>query len=288
MDNVNDILQYLVNPTHPVSIALIGAGATGCEVARHLARMNGSLIELGHPGFHVTASDPDVIGSENIFRQPYTKNEIGMNKAVQLITRINRSFGTQWKTEYINWDNALIPRSGISRIDRSYGFNVLITCVDNVEIRQKISHIFKHTSGVSGRHNESMLWMDFGNGYDFGQVVLSDFLFEKHNQFYKPRKYANVIDIYPDAMDLPEEVSCSLAVSLGRQDLFINSLVADLGMRLLWSIFRRALIPYNSIFINLKTNEFLFKTIECDSKKAKKEYQVLLKKYDMEHLMLGQ
>ena len=46
--------QYLLNPYHPVTVFVIGAGGTGSQVVTGLARMGMALQALGHPGLHVT------------------------------------------------------------------------------------------------------------------------------------------------------------------------------------------------------------------------------------------
>ena len=47
--------------------------------------------------------------------------------------------------------------------------------------------------------------------------------------------------------------SCSLAEALNKQDLFINSTLAQLGCALLWKLFRERFIEYRGVFLNLET-----------------------------------
>lgn len=42
--------RYLLNPRHPVTVFVIGAGGTGSQVITNLARMSMALQALGHPG----------------------------------------------------------------------------------------------------------------------------------------------------------------------------------------------------------------------------------------------
>ena len=46
--------------------------------------------------------------------------------------------------------------------------------------------------------------------------------------------------------------SCSLAEALAKQDLFINSSLANLGASLLWQLFREGMIFNRGFFLNLK------------------------------------
>lgn len=84
--------RYLLNPYHPVTIFVIGAGGTGSQVATGLARISVALQALGHPGLHVTVFDPDTVTEANIGRQLFSGSELGLNKAAALVTRINRFF----------------------------------------------------------------------------------------------------------------------------------------------------------------------------------------------------
>lgn len=91
--------RYLLNPHHPVTVFVIGAGGTGSQVATNLARMSIALQALGHPGLHVTVFDPDTVTEANIGRQLFSESELGLNKAVALVTRINRFFGFSWEAK---------------------------------------------------------------------------------------------------------------------------------------------------------------------------------------------
>ena len=88
--------QYLLNPYHPVTVFVIGAGGTGSQVVTGLARMGMALQALGHPGLHVTVFDPDTVTEANIGRQLFSEAETGLNKAVALVTRINRLIPICW------------------------------------------------------------------------------------------------------------------------------------------------------------------------------------------------
>ena len=94
--------QYLLNPYHPVTVFVIGAGGTGSQVVTCLARMGMALQALGHPGLHVTVFDPDTVTEANIGRQLFSEAETGLNKAVALVTRINRFFGPGKRKERVS------------------------------------------------------------------------------------------------------------------------------------------------------------------------------------------
>ena len=48
------------------------------------------------------------------------------------------------------------------------------------------------------------------------------------------------------------EPSCSLAEALEKQDLYINSTIANLAGSLLWQLFREGMVENRGFFVNLR------------------------------------
>jgi len=69
-----------------------------------LAQINAALKKLGHPGIHLKLIDDDVVEQHNVGRQLYSLSDIGKNKAIVCIERINRFFGTIWEALPIRVD----------------------------------------------------------------------------------------------------------------------------------------------------------------------------------------
>ncbi len=84
--------KYLLQPTNPVMVNLIGAGGTGSQLLTALGRINLSLNALQHPGIFVRVFDDDIITAANKGRQLFADSEIGLPKAAALINRVNRFF----------------------------------------------------------------------------------------------------------------------------------------------------------------------------------------------------
>jgi PRTRC genetic system ThiF family protein len=263
--DLTKVINALLMPAHPISICLVGCGGTGAEVLRWLAKMNGAMIEFGHPGFHVTVSDPDVIGRENLFRQPFTERELNLNKASQLVSKINRSYGTQWQSIYLDWEHPFVEDKTILKSEFSY--NITISCVDNIKTRKQIYNALLGTFASNSQScYRPFFWMDFGNGFDFGQVILSDIVRKGDSMPPYNPVFKRVFDIYPDAQDEPEEPSCSLAISLGKQGLFINGQLAVAGMEMFWNLLRHGKIEYNAIFVNQKSTTPIRKALMLNKK----------------------
>lgn len=125
--------NYLLRPHHPVTVLVIGAGGTGSQVVTNLARMDMALQALAHPGLHVTVFDPDIITQANIGRQLFSEAELGQNKAMAIVTRANRFFGTTWERKVAaipcaprtkkapNWQTSSSPAQTISAHALTYG-----------------------------------------------------------------------------------------------------------------------------------------------------------------------
>ena len=154
--------RYLLNPRHPVTVFVIGAGGTGSQVITNLARMSMALQALGHPGLHVTVFDPDTVSQANIGRQLFSETELGLNKAVSLVTRINRFFGYAWTAE-----PQCFPSRNYSENNTA---NIIITCTDNIRSRLTLWKFLKKVRKEnSSDHSDPIYWMDFGNSQTQGQ-----------------------------------------------------------------------------------------------------------------------
>ena len=100
--------------------------------------MSMALQALGHPGLHVTVFDPDTVSQANIGRQLFSETELGLNKAVSLVTRINRFFGYAWTAE-----PQCFPTRNFSGESTA---NIIITCTDNIRSRLTLWGQYTFTS----------------------------------------------------------------------------------------------------------------------------------------------
>lgn len=228
---------YLLNPMHKISVAIIGCGGTGSQVLTGLARMNSTLIALDHPGLQVTCIDDDVVTEANLGRQLFSASDIGRYKTDVLIERINRFYGINWQ-------------SVTKRIDRTYAlpYNIVISCVDSIESRKVIKDVMVLDLKKQPHQDDfekQYYWLDFGNGNNSGQVILSD-----------GKKLKDIFILFPDFINQKSEEdapSCSVAESIKKQDLYINGTLAMLGCDLLWKLFHDGSLEYQGLFLNLQT-----------------------------------
>jgi PRTRC genetic system ThiF family protein len=252
---IHIVEKELLQPYNPLTINLIGAGGTGSQVLTALARMNQALMALDHPGLMVRLFDDDKVERSNLARQLFTTAELGLFKSVALINRINRFFGTNWKAETERYDKNTYKQN-----ENAWAV-ITLSCVDTVNARFEIGDNLKVVAKNLGNHrNKPLYWMDFGNSKDTGQVVLSTVSTVKQPTSQKFRtvdKLPYVTEEFKDLLIHSENndntPSCSLADALAKQDLFINSTLANLGASLLWQLFREGMIFNRGMFLNLKT-----------------------------------
>ena len=245
----NDLLA----PTNPIEVNLIGAGGTGSQVLTGLARMNYALNALGHAGLRVRLWDDDTVTEANLGRQLFAGCELGLYKSIALINRINRFFGTNWKAESIRFE-----RDSLGQLPEYAQASIFISCVDSVPARFEIAEILKQLNASRLYRNTPKYWMDFGNSQHIGQVILStigSIRQPKSEKFeavtslpFFTEEFGELLKRSEDTDDTP---SCSLAEALDRQDLYINSALAQMRCSLLWGLFRNGLTENKGFFLNL-------------------------------------
>lgn len=205
-----------------VTIEVIGCGGTGALVLQGLGNIATSLYKTGSKRrIDVVAYDPDVVSSANIGRQPFYPAEIGQNKAVCLVNRVNMSFGLDWEAcpEAYNIHNA-VPFS-----------KIIIGCVDSRKSRRSIKDVLE-------RHVERY-YIDCGNDRHSGQVLIGCNTKKKKHRLPMPWEVCPAL-----VSEEPEDntPSCSLAEALNSQDLMVNRFAAMIALELVWQ-----LLKYNTL-----------------------------------------
>lgn len=234
--------KYFMNPTHKITISVIGVGGNGTQALHDLAKINSSLIALGHPGLMVYAIDDDIVEQPNVGRQKFSNMDLSQYKASVIVTRLNRFYGTDWKSIPEKFDG-----------DKWEGTNIIISCVDNVKTRIEIEDVF-----ISLKNNNDFqtpyYWLDFGNSKDYGQFVLgSKVIKQPESKHETTNVLRNVIELFPD-MEKNEDInesSCSTREALSKQNLFINSVLVSTGMNLIWELLHSYVIGTHGGYVNL-------------------------------------
>jgi len=236
--------KYLLNPQHRITVHLVGMGGTGSHMIECLCRLNEMLQALDHPGLHVRAWDDKEFSEANTGRTKACPPDMGINKAVALITRANRSYGLDWE-------------ASPDRYKADDAANIVISCVDTIAARIAIN------AGLEPRrkaeaHRRGYYWLDMGNLHKTGQVVLGTVgeIAQPDSSDETRRTLPNVFKKFPQLnkmKDKDQGPSCSAAEALRKQDLFINSTLAQFGAGLIWKLFREGVIRFHGCYVNLDT-----------------------------------
>ncbi|MDQ0107487.1 PRTRC genetic system ThiF family protein [Chitinophaga terrae (ex Kim and Jung 2007)] len=244
MTRIHYTASYIVAPTNPLTVNLIGAGGTGSKVLTELVRINYALQAFNHPGLHVRLFDGDKVTRANLGRQLFYEAEVGMYKAVALINRCNRGHGTNWKAMPEHYGPDILQENSLIA-----SANITLSCVDKVKPRFQIGKVLSNVANHYQHHyNRPYYWVDFGNNTHTGQVILATVGEHKQppSNVYETVKHLPPIteefkeELRQQAKSEKDEPSCSQAEALTRQDLYINTEVAIKGMRLLYNMFRKA------------------------------------------------
>lgn len=252
---IHFVPAYLANPQDPITVHLVGAGGSGSQMMSALARINYALASLERQTLHVTVYDPDVVEEPNIGRQLFSAAELGLNKAEALVSRFNRIFGTQWEAQ--------------PRIHTLSGFsgrpNIIISCTDTANSRnilgKQLGEIKKKQAarekGYQPGEYEWMYWLDLGNAQTTGQAILGSNVIPQP----KTKKYLTVESLpliteehkLPAKMDRSNTPSCSMAEALRKQDLFINSTLAQGAGSLLWNLLKNGYTTVRGFYLDLSS-----------------------------------
>ena len=238
-------------PMHPITVCLVGCGGTGSSLLTQLGRIHYALRQLEHPGLMVRVFDPDTVSPSNIGRQLFSSADVGINKAQVLTSRLNRFYGTDW----LSFPSELITEEIKS--------NIIISCVDSVESRKKIRNQISLYLEYSKSFRMAppyklYYWMDTGNTRDSGQVVLGTT--QKIQQpdkssFETMTELPTIFDLHPDIEqhETAEEQgpTCSVAEALAKQDLFINTFIAQFAGKLLFDLLKDRMTVYQGAYINV-------------------------------------
>ena len=227
----------------PLRVLIIGAGGNGSAMLLGLPYLHQAMKVWGHAGgIHVMLADGDLVSKTNCIRQPFASADVGLNKAVVLINRVNLFWGLRWQArpEHFHKD---------SLRSNSAGPHLIIGCVDTRAARQAI------LSAVTRANDSTVYWLDLGNNASSGQYVLGQPLNAANHR--SAVRLRTVAELYPEISDteagedpLP---SCSAAEALERQEPFINQVLATSALAMLARLFRYGTLTHHGAFYNAST-----------------------------------
>lgn len=244
--------KSLCSRGQPLRVLVIGAGGNGSAVLLGLPYLHQAMKVWGYAGgLDVMLADGDLVSEANCIRQPFAAADIGLNKAVVLINRVNLFWGLRWQAhpEHFHKD---------SLSTNSAGPHLLIGCVDTRAARQAI------LSAVTQANDGTVYWLDLGNNASSGQYVLGQPLNAANRR--RAVRLRTVAELYPEIADaeagedpLP---SCSAAEALERQEPFINQVLATSALAMLARLVRYGALTHHGAFYNASTGRM--NVLPCD------------------------
>lgn len=170
------------------NIIVIGCGGTGGNLIPMLTRLTYSFMNtrIGKKKIKLTLVDGDIVEEKNLFRQPFTKHDVGKNKAQVFAERYGGAFGMElsYVPTYLNSNKDV---RGLFRTFDNWYLNIIISCLDNDESRTYIYNAYK-------KHLGTGIWIDAGNEKTSGQVVMG---IKKDGKTILPC----VVDLYPEVLE---------------------------------------------------------------------------------------
>jgi PRTRC genetic system ThiF family protein len=223
-----------------VRVLVVGCGGSGSAIASGLPYLHQAMVVAGHPGgLHVTIMDGDIISPTNCIRRPFCSTEIGLAKAVVMVSRLNLFWSLNWTAVAEN----LSSTTDIS------DFDIVIGCVDTRAARQLITK-------VTGWRSRVAYWLDLGNAADSGQFVLGQPLNARNRR--SATRLRTAAELFPEivapSLDNDGAPSCSALEALERQEPFVNQVLAYHALALLTPLFRYGRIEHHGAFVNVREN----------------------------------
>jgi PRTRC genetic system ThiF family protein len=205
-------------------IILVGAGGIGAYMAQHIGRLMRVLYQ-SHKGVHLTIVDPDIVEEQNLGRQLFCDAEVGVPKAEALTRRYGHAWGLNVSSYVGKFDDSLILGTEVT---------ILVGCVDNADARMTLAQTLMHNSEIQP---SSIWWLDCGNLYDTGRVLLgSAYSLDQLHGAFKDKNTCLALPgpsmQWPGLLEpQPEEIgdgsmSCAQMAAANLQSLNINARIA--------------------------------------------------------------
>lgn len=215
-------------------IAVIGTGGTGGNLIPLIARMLSST----YLKTTLLLVDGDTVEEKNLKRQPFSRMDIGMNKARSLAKKVEATYNCE--VEYSN--NYIVDVNDMNRLLENFSFPIVIGCVDNHKCRKIIHEWFERS--------ENCVYIDSANEDDWGDCFVTLKLGGK--KIFKTRG-----DMFPEVLSEVNkgvtEMSCEELSNVAPQYLKTNSMAANVVFNAIDSIIVKDKLPFYYSRFDLST-----------------------------------
>jgi PRTRC genetic system ThiF family protein len=232
---------------------LVGAGGNG-------ARVTPPLMQILHPGDHLSILDHDVVEDRNLGRQNFAPRDVGRFKALVLAQRYARNLGgdplgISAHTVQLTEETAAATMANLTT-ERPVQGHVFIGCVDNAAARRAIL--------AAMQAFRTSAWVDVGNSFKDGQVVLSLRGWPVISKFDGIANPAHSVNLRGMELAMPqllvsrpeeaEEASCRDRVDL--QSVMINVQAASAALNVVsWLKLRSPIMNAGAFFNSMCTSQ---------------------------------
>ena len=213
---------------------------TGSAIIGGLPYLYQAMLAQGHPyGLRVTVMDGDTISPANSVRQPFSRAEVGLNKSIVLVNRLNIFWGLDWDAV----PEHLTANHDIRQCD------IAIGCVDSRAARAVIEC-------QTTRHRAVHYAIDIGNSESSGQFILGEPLNAVNRR--SRIRLRTAAELFPEIIDATldddSQPSCSAIEALSRQQCFVNTVLAQHALALLARLFQYGKIYYHGAFVDVASS----------------------------------
>jgi len=205
------------------NIAVVGCGGTGGFVAEGLCRLlNGSDIPI-------LLIDHDRVEPHNLVRQNFYAGDVGKFKSHALAERLSRQYGRRIGFSVYPYMHDLVGEDYGGGLATQAIRGIIIGCVDNADARRAISENMAFSNW----------WLDAGNGFASGQVLLGNATRREslEGSFSEVYRMVNRLPIpswqlpsllAPPTKEKTDTLDCAEAVAADEQGPVINQAMATL------------------------------------------------------------
>lgn len=225
-------VPFVLPPSQPIHIALVGCGGTGSHIAQALARLAYHIRSQGKPPVTMTFIDGDTVDHTNVGRQLFSPGEIGKPKARVLADRLNAALGLS-----INALPEMATPQLLAGIQPPYqSVGVLVGAVDRASGRRALHEALARSSW--------RIWLDVGNERDWGKALLGTAA--EKRQLHGAFALGGICTALPapslcyphllDDLPIQPRADCAAAMQDGVQSLMVNQAMAAVAGQYLYQL----------------------------------------------------
>lgn len=241
----------IVIPDKPKLMVCVGAGGTGGSFVKECAKEL-----LLHDNTYLLVIDGDRVEEKNCSRQPFSEEDIQQNKASVLVESLICSY-PELNGRMFSFPAYLEDVSDLEDAIKSTGLDdtyiCLTGCVDNHRARQVLLMYYAQ--------NDDVLYVDSGNEFDFGQVVVS---VKKGGKQLSPTVAHYFKEVLTDNSPSVSELSCGVVNESAPQHQITNLSAADIILQIYDKLFEEGVVNGGIVYFGVFDHYRSFRAFEME------------------------